>query len=282
MRTRPLIPVLIAAALCGALPAAASAAVKTKTETATAGAVTAVLTYKVHPKSFDVTGTHLSITRAGVKLLDANVAEPCAQCAVIPVGAFSPGKALRIVDLDGDHEPEVVLDLFTGGAHCCSYTWFYRYTGTGYTGTPAAWGDVGYRIVDLNHDGIPELSSADDRFAYAFTDFADSWFPPQVWRYRAGKLTDVTRSFRRLVSRDAADALRTYRRVGRRRDQRGLVAAYVADEYLLGHGSRGWKLARSALHRGYLKGLGRGDPWPHGARYLKALRRFLRRNGYIT
>jgi hypothetical protein len=140
---------------------------------------------------------------------------------------------------------------------------------------------VGYRLIDLNHDGIPELSSHDDRFAYAFTDFADCWFPPQVWRYHAGKLVNITRKFPGLARRDAADALRTYRRTGKRRDERGLLAAYVADQYLLGHGSRGWALVRSAERHGLLKGIGHGDPWPHGKRYLTALRRFLHRNGYI-
>ncbi len=297
MRTRPFATVLVAAALVAALPAAASAAVrlktgtaavrlktesaavKLKTETAAGGPVSVRLTYKQGPQSFQVSGTHLQIVRAGVTLLDANVSRPCNQCAAVPAGAFG-GRSLRVADLDGDGEPEVLLDLYTGGAHCCSYTWIYRYTGTGYSGKQAIWGDVGYTLKDLDGDGIPELNSFDDRFAYAFTDFADSWFPPQIWRYRAGVLTDITRSFPRIVSREARRALRTYHRVSRKRDERGLIAAYVADQYLLGHPARGWKVVRSAMRRGLLKGFGRFDSWPHGAAYSRALRKFLRRNGY--
>ena len=38
---------------------------------------------------------------------------------------------------------------------------------------------------------------------------------------------------------------------------------------------------RSALKHGYLNGFGRGDAWPRNGHYVKALRKFLRKNGYI-
>jgi hypothetical protein len=264
------------------LPAAASAAVKT--ETVTNGAVKAVLTYKVGPGRFNVSGTHLAIVRSGVTLLDTDVPEPCNGCGIMPAGSGGgTAKSLQVADLDGDGEPEVLLDIFTGGAHCCLDTWIYRLTGTSYTGTPARWGDVGYSLKDLNRDGIPELKSADDRFAYAFTSFAESWFPPRVWQFRAGKLTDVTRNYPALIRADVKQTLRLYHSKHRRTlDLRGVIAAYVADQYLLGHGSAGWKLVRSARKLGLVNGLGKGDPWPHGARYVRSLRKFLRRNGYIA
>ena len=280
MRARLLTLTVLLAAL--AVPSAASAG--QKTETATGGAVKAVLTYNQGSQLFDVTGTHLTITRAGVTALDTDVPEPCNGCGIMPAGASGgTAKSLQVVDLDGDGEPEVLLDIYTGGAHCCVDTWIYRFTGTSYTGTPTQWGDVGYTVKDLNGDGVPELRSFDDRFAYAFTDFADSWFPPQIWQFRAGKLNDVTRSFPALVRSDAKKTLRILRgRARHKRDMRGVVAAYVADQYLLGHGSRGWKLVRSARKQGLLNGLGRDDPWPRGARYAPALRKFLRKAGYIS
>jgi hypothetical protein len=280
VRTRLLATTVLLAALAAAAPSAASAALKT--ETATGGVVKAVLTYKVGPGLYNVSGTHLTINRSGATVLDADVPEPCNQCGVVPAGATG-GKSLQIADLDGDGEPEVLLDIYTGGAHCCTYSWIYRFTGTSYTGTPATWGDVGYTIKDLDGDGIPELRSYDDRFAYAFTDYADTWFPPAIWQFRAGKLNDVTRNYPALIRSDARRALRVYRgRARHDRDLRGVVAAYVADQYLLGHGSRGWKLVSSARKHGLLNGLGSGDPWPHGARFATALRKLLRRDGYIS
>ncbi len=275
MRARLILPALLALCL---FPAAASAA--QKTETATGGDVAVTLTYN-QGRSGVVTGTHIKIVREGATLLDMGVPEPCRQCAVVPAGVFSGGSSLTVVDLDGDGEPEVLFDIFTGGAHCCSYSWIYRYTGTSYSGLAATWGNVGYTLADLNGDGVPELRSLDDRFAYEFTDYADSAFPPAIWSYRAGKLNDVTRSFPTLIAADAKRDLRLYRRERRVRDMRGVVAAYVADEYLLNRGSKGLAFLRLAERRGDLKGFGHGDVWPRNGRYVTALKRFLRHTGYI-
>ena len=281
MQIRLLATTVLFAALAFAAPSAASA--KLKTETATGGAVQAVLTYNVKSQLiFDVTDTHLTITRNGATVLDTNVPEPCNGCGVAPAGAGGgSAKSLRIADLDGDGEPEVLLDIYTGGAHCCLDTWIYRFTGSSYTGTPALWGDVGYTLKDLDGDGVPELRSFDDRFAYVFTAYAASWFPPQIWQFRAGVLNNVTRSYPKIVRADAKRALRTYRHE-KKVDVRGVLAGYVADEYLLGHGATGWKLVRSALKHGYLNGFGRGDAWPRNGRYVRSLRKFLRKTGYIS
>src|SRR5947199_155313 len=84
---------------------------------------------------------------------------------------------------------------------------------------------------------------AGDRFAYEFTAYAFSVLPVRVWHYSAGTLTDVTRSFPRLAAADAKRNLRGYRQERRdpEGDVRGALAAYVADEYLLGHRAVGWR-----------------------------------------
>ena len=278
VRTRTLVFMLSVCALCAGLPAAASAA--TKTETASGGPVSVTLTYKTGSFAGDATNVRIAIARGGATLLDLKVPEPCRDCAVVPAGAFSGGQSLTVRDLDGDGEPEVLFDIFTGGAHCCSYTWIYRYTGTTYAGTTALWGDAGYSIADLNGDGVPELRSFDDRFAYTFTDYADSAFPPAIWSFRAGQVVDITRNFPALIAADAKRDLRLYKRARHRRDMRGVVAAYVADEYLLGKKSAGLKLLNLANRRGDLNGTGHGDIWPRNGRYVRALKKFLAKNGY--
>ena len=148
-----------------------------------------------------MSNTRIAIARGGTTVFNQAVADPCAQCAVVPAGVTGGGSSLTIRDLDGDGEPEVLFDIYTGGAHCCSYTWIYRFTGSTYAGLAATWGDTGYTLVDLNGDGVPELRSYDDRFAYEFTDFADSAFPPAIFSYRAGRLSDATRSSPRSCGR---------------------------------------------------------------------------------
>ena len=68
----------------------------------------------------------------------------------------------------------MLVDFYTGGAHCCFYSVIYRYVGGRYVSSFHFWGDPSYRLVDLNRDGRPDFRSADDRFAYAFSCFACS------------------------------------------------------------------------------------------------------------
>jgi len=187
---------------------------------------------------------------------------------------------VTVRDIDGDSEPEVLVDLFTGGAHCCLYSYIYRYEPDkpGYSRLKFQWGDAGYRLRDLDADGVPELSSFDNRFNDAFTAHAVSAMPVQIWRYDRGTMADVTREFPQAIEADARDQLRRYRLIRREpdrrsRDVRGALAAYVADQFLLDRGAAGWEYACGKLRRGDLRGFG-------GRSYLRALSRLLRRSGY--
>ena len=193
---------------------------------------------------------------------------------------------LRVRDLDGDREPEVLLDLYSGGAHCCTYTLLYRYDSKrkAYRPLSRSWGNVSYSLRDLDRDGRQELVSADDRFAYAFTAYAYSVDPIQVWSYRAGRLADVTRSFPATVRRDAERLWRSYLKAREEpgADLRGLLAAYLADNVLLGEGARAWERLQEALRRGELAPPGGAGVGPAGKAYLKALRAFLVKTGYLS
>jgi len=172
MRVIPLLAVLLA------LLAAAPADAATKSLTASSGDVEATLSWRTG--GIFVRDIRLQIVRAGLAVFDQQLLDDSGEPAIdLP-------QKLRVRDLDGDGEPEVVADLYTNGAHCCLYSLIYRYVAS----TPAAyhavlhlWGNVGYRLKDLDGNGLPELESADDRFAYAFTSFAGSGFPIQIWRY---------------------------------------------------------------------------------------------------
>jgi subtilisin-like proprotein convertase family protein len=225
--------------------------------------------------------TRIRILRAGRLALDRAVRR--LGCATCPT--WRPVERPIVRDLDGGPEPEIVFDFYSGGAHCCTYTLVYGHRPAlgRYRQTLHAWGNVGYRFGDPDRDGRPEFLSWDDRFAYAFAPYAASFEPIQIWRYRGGRLLDVTRRFPRLVARDAASHWRAYSKLTRagRTDARGLLPAYLADELMLGRAQRGWSRLELAFRRG---DLGRGvrmGGYPAGRRYLAALRGFLRRTGYL-
>jgi hypothetical protein len=255
-------------ALAALVLAGIATAAPLKSKTARLGAVRATVSW--HPLEYaQAKDVHLIISRRGRTLVDRKL------------GPSAPW-AIRVRDLDRNGEPEVIADFYTGGAHCCLFSRIYRYTGAGYVALRHVWGDQSYRLSDLNHDGKPELASADDRFAYAFTSYAGSAFPVQIWRYRAGRMTDVTRSFPALVDKDAAALWKEYQdeRTSELPDPRGILAAWMADQYLLGRQDAGWAALQQVNARGELNGYPGDTLWAKGDAYLATLRKVLAKLGY--
>lgn len=201
-----------------------------------------------------------------------------------PAPYWRPVTPATVRDLDADGEPEVLVDVFTGGAHCCTRSHvFSRVAGGRYVRTTHDWGNPGYRLRDLDGNRTVELVTGDDRFTYTFAAYAVSAQPLQVWRFEAGRLTAATREYLPAVRADAARLWRRYRQFRRKRvdDVRGVLAAWMADKALLGEAADGWRALEAARRRGQL---GRGRMLygtPAGRAYVAALRRFLRRTGYL-
>lgn len=262
-----------------ALALAAPALSAPPKETASGGAVRAELSY-TKISGTEARDLRLKIVRAGTTVLDGRLRLNCLDCGAVPLKVVGL-TSLRVRDLDGDREPEVLLDLYTGGAHCCFVTAFYRYDPSGprYARTEHDFGDAGFRLRDLDRDGSPELESSDAAFAYAFASFADSVFPVQIWRYRQGRLADVTRSFPKVVAARADELWRGYlkERGQTGAELRGLLAAWAGDMALLGRDAEVWSRLEQARARGDLAGIG---PWPAGKKYLTVLRAFLKDAGY--
>jgi subtilisin-like proprotein convertase family protein len=249
-----------------------------QTQTAHARRTVAKLSYVEREAAF--TSLRLQIVRGGTTVFDGPPKRlfPCTCPGNGPV-VGQRGGALRVRDLDGDGEPEVVLDSYSGAAHCCWYADVYRYLRRRRVYRPSVgfWGNASARLVDLGRDGRPEFETADDRFAYVFTSFAGSAFPIRIFRFDHGRFVDVTRRFPRLVRRDAARLFRSYlaQRRGPNADVGGILPAWLADQYLLGRGPAGWPVLRRAVRRGELQS------WEKPKTYLRKVRFFLRRTGYI-
>jgi hypothetical protein len=248
-------------------------------EDASADGVNALLYYTQTKDRFGQTifkNVRLTIIRRGTIAYQAPVPRYPGH-GILPVNPAGYGdrRSIFVRDLDGDGEPEVRLDLFWGGAHCCFWTDVYRHAGSSYMMSRHFFGDASYRLADLNHNARPEFVSSDYRFGYAFTAFAFSTFPLQIWSYQQGHFKDVTRRYPGQIRRDAAH---WWSRQGSLRRQDfptgGLLAAWAADQYLLHHKALVWKRLGALARAGEIS----SDYRPQV--FLRRLRRFLARLGY--
>jgi hypothetical protein len=263
------------ACLVTVLAALAPAAIA-DTQSAASGTVAATLSYDHAPESLTYENLLLTITRDGTQALSGDPSFGDCQSPYCAPGGFTDRGSVFVRDLDADGEPEVVVDLFTGGAHCCFVSRFYRWDGTTYVSSDRNFGDPGYKLADLDADGVQELITADYRFGYAFSAFAYSLMPVRIYDLRAGSWSLVTKRFPQRIRSDAAAAWKVFRKAGRQGEPRGAIAAWAADELMLGRRVSATRTLRRLASHGRLPG-----DFPHSQpKFVRNLLRFLARRGY--
>jgi hypothetical protein len=239
----------------------------------------AKLTYAKSPGSVTTySGLRLTVMHLGKLVLDMPV-----KSALFPSGSGTAvglkPSSVSFHDLNGDGTPELVLVLWTGGAHCCYLDQIFDFSYRPAHKTEADFRDSGARPTTVNRQVI--LQSADDRFDYVFTDYADSASPVQIWQYRTSALVNATRSFPTLISSDAAHWWSRYlatRTSTKDNDVRGILAAWAADESLLGDAAS----AKTKLQQIAAGGdLDHGSGSPKGTAYVATLWKFLGSHGYL-
>lgn len=92
------------------------------------------------------------------------------------------------VDLTGDRLPEVVVQIYSGGLHCCTRASILT---LGPMLVPVGAIDGGHgeiELVDVDGDDVPEIRVADWRFAY-WRDypFVETPAPELLYRHREGR-----------------------------------------------------------------------------------------------
>lgn len=265
MSMRRVIPIALAAA-CLWLPAVAGAA-KTTTQTASGGDVTATLTF--NGRDPQVSKMRLSITQSGTVVYDQPVTAP--DCSTMCGPGAASGKSVQVLDLDGNGEMEVVLELFSQGAHCCFIDQVFAPSAAlgSYVVTQRDFQNSGAALKDLNHDGQTEFVSADNAFAYAFTDFAESGLPIQIFKFSSLSFVNVTRRYPALIRRDARVWWHAYLS-DHDSGRVGLIAAWVADEYNLGRAAGARRTLAKQVAEQHIS-----------AHFVRRLKAFLRRSGYV-
>ena len=187
----------------------------------------------------------------------------------------------------GDGDPEVLIGWTTGGNHCCVELEVGLATAnTGGRMLFHDFGNYGGWRGQRHHGGF-YFVSGDSRFACAFTACAGSRLPRQVFSIRKSGhgFINVTRNRRDLIEANAAALWKAYLSGHKSNVQGsalGLIAAWCADQYLLGRKSRCDRWLAQALARGYLH-YAPGDEHfvnPGGEGFIKLLHKDLAAWGY--
>lgn len=269
--------ILLAVSLSGvaflAVPAGASA----DSQSGELGKVKATLSYSLTKKDYYDRYKHLrlQITNAGKVVYDQPVRQPgCTPyCSPGYAGPHTP--SVRVLELE-EGSPDVVLELYSGGAHCCSFIQVFSPKGASGKYTKA-WHDFGNPGAAIEKEsGQWVFISTDNNFYYKFTDYADSGAPIQIYRFFHGTFAQVTRNYVSLIKRDASQYWKAF--THNYRNGEGVIAAWAADEDLLGNFQLVQTRLKQELKAHHLNSV--GYPWPGGRKFIAALNHFLVKLGY--
>lgn len=241
--------------------------------------------------------THATITIwvAGRQVYRAPLAVPPGAAlpktgAIDPEGleGFTSNRPLCVASFGGS-SPElgVLIGLYTGGAHCCTWVDTYAVRPGGAVAAPIEqdlW-DAGGTLQDSAVGTL--LSTRDNSFYYQFDAYAASGAPLRILALRGSRLVNLTKDFPKLVAQDAKAWWSAYQMAQSPTYEGpggglGLLAPWVADECVLGDGLAAWSKVDQLNREGRLSGglEHSGGVWPTGTKYVKALRTFLTGHGY--
>lgn len=103
-------------------------------------------------------------------------------------------------DLDADGRNEILIEYYSGGAHCCTTLEAYRMENGKLSFVDSIfWGNGGYVVSDLNGDGKYEVLGDNDMFAYAFTAYAGNRTFLNIYDFDGTGFVNVTSTYPVLV-----------------------------------------------------------------------------------
>ncbi|HEY9880284.1 MAG TPA: hypothetical protein V6D29_17645 [Leptolyngbyaceae cyanobacterium] len=195
--------------------------------------------------------------------------------------------SLDLKDLDSDGSPEVIVQAFTGGAHCCMAITTYTWQDGNYQAIPFNLLDGGGgEFKDLNGDGLTEFLSFDNAFFYAFGSYAGSFPPSLILTFENGEYRDSTTQFHDYLKSTAWEMYQSFQERGSgSMDVNALLAGYVAQKIRLGEYQEGWNFMLAHYDKTTDWGLADYDQDGNVVRsypnFPTALRSFLTELGYL-
>ena len=92
--------------------------------------------------------------------------------APVPVDMVSAINELTGTDSNGDGYPELIVETYSGGAHCCFGTQVISLRENAVLILQKPESNAGGTFKDLNADGVTEFVTYDDSFAYQYCPYA--------------------------------------------------------------------------------------------------------------
>jgi hypothetical protein len=210
------------------------------------------------------------------------------------VGASYPHKISFIQNRSGGG-PAVMLQSFSGGAHCCNSVQVAGLVGGRLKVVDlGSWDGDNIAIPqDVSGDGTVDFVMYDNSFLYAFASYADSYAPPKIFNIIGGEAKDVSGNpaFRSLFGKSMQQAGERCR-PGSDAVPNGACAAFVASAARIGKLNQAWPQMLAAYDASSDWDLPTGctvsddNGCPTGAEivyksYPEALLAFLKREGYV-
>ncbi|HET6795397.1 MAG TPA: hypothetical protein VFH45_13190 [Acidimicrobiales bacterium] len=236
-------------------------------------------------------GARLRLTSGGRVLIDQAIppprTDPPSDIGVMPqsIGPAQPvtptadttaASPLCLASFKGMATPTVVMGLTTGGAHCCTVVRAVPARAGGTASTVDR--DLGNPGAELRAEGgHAVVVTADNAFAYEFTDYAGSGMPVRVLELGPTGFVDTTRGHLSMVASDADQWWSAFGEASAQHDGNGVLAAWVADECVLGRSSQAWATVDRLQAQGRLVG---PSGWPSGSAFVRNLRGFLTAQHY--
>ena len=193
---------------------------------------------------------------------------------------------IELQDLNNDNIAEVIVETYSGGAHCCTMHEVYSWNGDEFAYLPLGYADGnGGEFQDIDRDGTVEFLTFDGSFLYQFSAYASSFPPSKILVLTDTGFEDVTRQYPETLRATAWRMYQAFRSFDEDYEVNGVLAGYVAQKALLGEFEEGWKFMLAHYDRTSDWGLelrnSQGEVVESYVDFPTALRAFLTERGYL-